>query len=109
MRKLSGLTFAVEGTSHLRGVEAMAGSSEKELSPWTSGSWHFNPKEVSIASPVKHNSRAIRMGDALHEVNRQGSKWFTLFAEGELLRLGYISLFAFSGFILALLAVVVML
>ncbi|MCI5064333.1 hypothetical protein MRY87_01260 [bacterium] len=87
----------------------MSGITENELSPWSSGTWRFNPKEVSLASPYCSGAVTSRKSAARGDVpSGQEPRMvrptrFGLFPEQELIRVAYISLFAFSGILLAIL------
>ena len=86
----------------------MAGSTQDDLSPWTSGSWHFDPKELTVVShPKGRGGHRSQKGSNGRQKRAKGGR-FGLLPEHEMLRLGYIALFAFSGFVLALVAILLM-
>ena len=87
----------------------MVSGKQDELSPWTSGSWNFDPGSIRVIGPAaeRRNSRSVErvlIGDKKAKRVRR----FGLLPEQEYLRLAYIALFAFSGFVLALLVLILM-
>ncbi|MCB0319945.1 MAG: hypothetical protein KDD60_03405 [Bdellovibrionales bacterium] len=85
----------------------MAGGTQENLSPWTSGSWNFDPRKIGIISPNKEPQKRRSRPEKVPtgSKTKRSLSGFGLLPEQELLRLGYIALFAFSGFVMALLAI----
>ncbi len=87
---------------------------QDNISPWTSGSWHFNPRKIGLVGPgqgrnARNRNRHLKDRRGQSQNGRKfGFKRFGLLPEQELFRLGYIVLFAFSGFVLTLLAITLM-
>lgn len=89
----------------------MVYGTQEHISPWTSGKWGFDPKQIGLASPARRKNRSpIYDQDIPASSNpiRRSSLKFGRMPEDELLRLSALFLFAASGFVIAVVTIVLM-
>jgi hypothetical protein len=89
----------------------MVTGTQEHISPWTSGKWGFDPKQIGLVSPAKKQVRNLAFdvdSSSFSEPARKISKSFGRLPEDEILRLSAIFLFAASGFVLAVVTIVLL-